>query len=130
MNGLRRYAAALGRFFGIGQTEENLRRGMAPEEARRQAVLLFGGVEGHKEASRDLRPGRALDDLARDFRYGARALRKQPGFTAAAVLTLALGIGATTAIFSVVHGVLLKPLPFHEPEALIHRLRSSRCRAG
>jgi len=139
MTGYRRYAAALGRFLGLGRTErreedeledefrfhlemqvgENLRRGMTPTEARRQAVLLFGGVEGHKEASRDLRPGRALEDVARDVRYGARSLRKQPGFTAAVVLTLALGIGANTAIFSVVNALMLRPLPFLDPERLV-----------
>lgn len=137
MNGLRRYAAGLGRFFGFGQTErreqeledelrfhiemqteENLRRGMSSEEARRQAVLLFGGVEGHKEASRDLRPGRAFDGAARDIRHAARSLATQPLFTITTLLTFALGIGATTVAYSLVHTVLLSPLPYPEPGRL------------
>jgi predicted permease len=93
------------------QTEENIRRGMDPAEARRQARVAFGGVEGHKEASRDTRALRWLHDAARDARFGWRSLRRSPGFATAAVLTIALGIGANTAIFGVADALFLRTPP-------------------
>src|ERR1051325_900778 len=87
--------------------EDNLRLGMTPEEARRQAMIKLGGIESMKESYRDQRGLPLLEMLWRDIRYGARMLRKNPTFTIAAGLTLALGIGGTTAIFSLINGVIL-----------------------
>ncbi len=98
--------------------EEEIRRGLPPEEAHRRARLQFGSVESTKESYRDQRGLPALDAIVQDLRYGFRGLRKNPGFAAVAILSLAIGIGANTAIFSLVNSVLLQPLAYKEPQLL------------
>jgi predicted permease len=142
---IRKIASSIGSLLGSGrkereldeelafhiekETEENLRRGMAPQEARRAALVRFGGVAKTKEESREASRAVLLETILQDVRYGLRSLRKNPGYAAAAVLTLALGIGANTAIFSVVNGVLLQSLPYGGGERLV-RVRVDAAGAG
>lgn len=101
------------------ETERNLARGMTAEEAQRAARRRFGGVDQVKESCRDEARSRPVEELWSDLKYGARVLLRNPGFAVVAALTLALGIGANTAIFSVIYGVFLRPLPYANGEQLL-----------
>src|SRR5579862_5379638 len=107
------------RFHSQRQLEKYLKAGMSGDEAQRQVRMDFGGLEQVKEECRDARGVSLLETLVQDLRYGWRTLLKSPGFAAAALFTLALGIGADTAIFSVVYGILLRPLPFWDATHLV-----------
>ena len=100
-------------------TEEKISAGISQDQARRQARIELGGVEQVKGQVREARAGAWLDSIVQDLRYALRALRKNPSFAAVAILTLALGIGATTAIFSVIQAVLLQPLPIRDPGSVV-----------
>jgi predicted permease len=101
------------------QVADHMQAGMSEAEARRRALASFGGLDQAKEYCRDARGTRWLDDIAQDLAYGVRVLRRSPTFTVVAVLSLALGIGANTAIFTLVNGLLLRSLPVREPERLV-----------
>src|SRR2546426_12103135 len=109
------------------QTADNVRTGLSPVEARRQAVLKFGAVEAMKDSYRDQRGLPFLKTLLQDTRQALRRLRMAPAFTIATILTLALGIGATTSIFTLAHAVLLKSLPVASPGELYRVGRETHC---
>jgi predicted permease len=101
------------------EAEKYMRQGMTPDQARSEALRNFGPMEKHKEEARDARGVSWFEELVADLRYGFRGLMKNPGFASLAILTLGLGIGANTAIFSVINGVLLKPLPYENGDRLV-----------
>ncbi len=107
------------------QTEENIRQGMSPGEARTAALRALGGLESQKERVRDARSTRGMEDLVRDIVFALRSLRRQPGFAIAVVLTLALGIGANTAMFALLRGTLLKSLPNRDGDRLVYVRQSA-----
>ena len=107
------------RFHIEKETEKNLAKGLSYDEAHLAALRSFGGVEQVKERTRDTRGVRLFEEFFHDIRYGLRMMRKTPVFTATAILSLALGIGANTALFSIAYSVLLKMLPVKEPAQLV-----------
>jgi len=109
------------------QTEEYIAVGMTPQEARRKAVITFGGIESVRAQSHEQRPSFFLGTLFQDVSYALRQLRKSRGFTVTAVLTLALGIGANAAIFTLVNAILLKNLPVVDPSTLIRIGNTTEC---
>ena len=98
------------------ETEKNVRLGMSRAEARRHALVQFGGLTQTREAHHDVYAARPVEEFVADTRYTLRTMRRTPALAAAAILTLALGVGANTAIFSAVNAVILRPLPFPNPE--------------
>src|SRR5690606_1125784 len=117
--GMDRELDAEVRFHIEMETRKYVREGMAPEAARQRALRSFGPMERFKEDAREARGVLWLEQLVADVRYAVRTLVNSPGFAALAVLTLGLGIGANTAIFSVINGVLLKPLPYANADRLV-----------
>jgi len=107
------------RFHLDQQTEANIRAGMSPEEARRQALIEFGGVERTREQCREERPGYWLETFVQDLRYAVRGFRRNPTFSLTVVVTLMLGIGSTTAVFSVVDRILFRSLPYGGSSRLV-----------
>ena len=107
------------RFHLEKEIEQNVARGMNPEEARWTALRSFGGVEQVKEESRDTRGVRVVEEFLQDVRYSLRVLVRKPAFTLTVIITLTLGIGANTAIFSVVNAVLLRELPLKNPDEVM-----------
>ena len=111
------------RFHLERQVEDLIAKGVEPQQARRQAKLTFGGADQIKEACRDERGLRWIEDFARDLAHGARLLRRSPLFTVVAVASLALGIGANTAIFSLIDSVMLRSMPVKEPDKLVEFIK-------
>jgi putative ABC transport system permease protein len=112
------------------QTEENIRRGMSAEQARRAALVALGGAEQRKQQMREARGVHWLGDIGRDVQYGVRTMLRRPGFTATALLMLALGVGANTAIFSADHAVLFRKLPYQQPGRLVEIMGKSLTDSG
>ena len=107
------------------ETEDNVARGMSPSEARRAALIALGGLEQRKQQCRETRGVHWIHDLGQDLLYGLRKMRRDPGFTIAALLIVALGIGANTAVFSADHALLFRTLPYKDAGRLVELLQRS-----
>src|SRR5512135_2041611 len=113
------------RFHLEQQIDADVARGLDPDEARYAALRAFGGVEQRKEECRDMRHVRIVDEVIQDVHYAVRALRRSPAFAVAAILIMALGIGANSAMFSLIHAVLLRDLPYPDADRLVRMVEQS-----